>query len=160
MTTSTQSETLGPALGKITSGVYVLTTLAGGQKHGLLASWVMQAGFKPPAVTVAVEHDRDVLKVLTPGTKFVLNVVNEGNNDVMKRFSHYQPDQFEGLTLEETEYGIVINDTVAYLACEIKEIWRGPGDHSIVYAEIQDGKLLLNGEQKPFVHLRKNGFSY
>ena len=49
------ADAIGPVLGRTPSGVFILTASSGdGQETGMLASWVQQASFDPPAITVAV----------------------------------------------------------------------------------------------------------
>ena len=52
----------------------------------MLASWVMQAGFEPPMVSVAVKQGRYVCDWLTEGQPFVLNLVGEGQKKLLKHF--------------------------------------------------------------------------
>ena len=58
----TQAERIGPALGKIPSGLFVATaTINQGAKNvGMLCSFVEQAGFQPPMISMAVGHGRPV----------------------------------------------------------------------------------------------------
>jgi hypothetical protein len=53
----------GPAiaLGRIPSGLFVISWQEAGADRTMLASWVMQAGFAPPVVSVAVAPSRDLL---------------------------------------------------------------------------------------------------
>ena len=46
---------LAQALGRIPSGLFLVTTELGGAPLGFLGSFVMQVGFDPPTVCVAVE---------------------------------------------------------------------------------------------------------
>ena len=47
------------ALGRVPSGLFVVTARnSAGEETAFLASWVMQAGFDPPALSVAVGEDR------------------------------------------------------------------------------------------------------
>lgn len=158
MTTMTSKETLGRALGRVASGLYVVTTGTGDQKQGMLASWVMQASFEPPTVTIAVQHDREILKHFETTQKCVINVLSDGNSNLMGRFAKYRPDQFEGLDCQETPYGMILQDTVAYLSCEIQEKWNG-GDHYLLLCRVVEGDM-LNPDLQPWTHLRKNGFVY
>ena len=64
-------------LGKVPSGIYILTAQHGDDATGMLASWVMQAGFDPPMVTVAVNKSRYLAEWLREGSNFALNVVAE-----------------------------------------------------------------------------------
>lgn len=159
MTTLTAKEAIGKAIGRIASGIYIVTTGSGDQKQGMLASWVMQAGFEPPSVTIAVQQDRDILKALDTNRRLVINVLSEGNTNIMGRFAKPKPDQFDGLDMYENDYGVVLKDTVAFLSCEIREKWTNGGDHMIFLSEIQEGEV-MNGDLQPWTHLRKNGFVY
>lgn len=81
-----------PVLGRISSGIYILTAGTGKRATGMLASWVMQAGFEPPMVSVAVKSGRYLAEWLTAGEPFVLNVVAEKQFDLLKHFgSSFEP---------------------------------------------------------------------
>lgn len=43
----------------------------------LQASWVSQASFDPPGVTVAVKKDRAMSDMMTPGNKFAMSMLAE-----------------------------------------------------------------------------------
>ncbi|HAA88643.1 MAG TPA: flavin reductase family protein, partial [Verrucomicrobiales bacterium] len=51
-------ERIGPALGKLPSGVYIATSTLDGEEVGMLASFVEQAGFEPPTITAAISAGR------------------------------------------------------------------------------------------------------
>jgi hypothetical protein len=48
------------ALGRIPSGLFILTARFEDQSTGMLASWVQQVSFDPPLVSVAVKKGRFV----------------------------------------------------------------------------------------------------
>ncbi|MBC8108463.1 MAG: hypothetical protein H7Z14_17895, partial [Anaerolineae bacterium] len=48
--TDEQKLPIGKALGRIPSGVFVLTAAHAGERMAMLASWVQQAAFEPPAI--------------------------------------------------------------------------------------------------------------
>ncbi len=77
---------LEAVLGRVPSGLFILTVRHEQQETGMLASWVMQAGFEPPMVTVAVRADRDVGRWLTANEPFILNVLRA---DQKKLLSHF-----------------------------------------------------------------------
>jgi flavin reductase (DIM6/NTAB) family NADH-FMN oxidoreductase RutF len=158
MTTITAKEALGKALGRIASGIYVVTTGNGSEKMGMLASWIMQASFEPPQVTLVVQADREMLKALESNRKFVINVLSDENANLMGRFAKYRPEQFDDLPLTEESHGVILNDTVAYICCELKAQWPA-GDHIILLGEAVEGEI-QNPDLHPQTHLRKNGFSY
>jgi flavorubredoxin len=70
---------LDKALGRISGGLYIITSQKGDVKSAMLASWVTQASFKPLGLTIAVAKDRAIESLMHVGDRFVLNVLEEGN---------------------------------------------------------------------------------
>ena len=75
-----------PVLGRVPSGIFILTAGVGERATGMLSSWVMQAGFEPPMVSVGVKLGRYVCDWLTEGQPFVLNLVGESQSQLLKHF--------------------------------------------------------------------------
>ena len=80
-------QTVGKALGRIPSGVFVLTVSHGDQRDAMLASWVMQAGFEPPAVSISVAKGRPIVDLIKAGKLLGLSVLPEGDTKLMKRYA-------------------------------------------------------------------------
>ena len=57
-------QTVGKALGRIPSGVFVLTAVHENRRDAMLASWVQQVGFDPPAVSIAVAKGRPIVDLM------------------------------------------------------------------------------------------------
>src|SRR5262245_40404267 len=74
------------ALGRVPSGLFILTARHGADETGMLASWVQQCSFEPLLVSVAVRRDRYVAGWLTPDTLFALNVLDENQTDLVAHF--------------------------------------------------------------------------
>ena len=148
-------------LGRIPSGLFILTARHAEQETGMLASWVVQAGFEPPAVSVAVRRDRYVTQWLVPGVSFVLNLLSEGNKEFLKHFGKgFEPGEsaFQGLSIERTADGVVIlGNTLGHLECTVLT-HADSGDHRIFIAQVVGGRLLQDAP--PYVHIRKNGLRY
>src|SRR3954464_13286509 len=77
---------LGQALGRIPSGLYILTVRHGDRSTGMLASWVQQAGFEPPMLTVAVHRDRFGVDWIVASGKFALNQLPTGSKALIRHF--------------------------------------------------------------------------
>jgi flavin reductase (DIM6/NTAB) family NADH-FMN oxidoreductase RutF len=155
------SDQLHAALGRITSGIYILTIGQGDQATGMLASWVMQAGFDPPMVTVAVRHGRYVADWLADGAPFVLNIVADDQKHLLKHFGKgFEPGEpaFIGLDVQTTESGVpALADSVGHLQCE-PQSHVDSGDHRIVLARVTAGHHAA--DRPPMVHIRKSGAHY
>jgi len=152
---------LASVLGRVPSGLFVLTVKHGEIETGMLASWVMQAGFEPPMVTVALKQDRHVAKWLSDGSQFALNVLGEEHKSLVSHFGRgFEPHEsaFEGLNLLRTPAGLpALADALGYLECK-SQSHVDSGDHRIFLAEIVAGHFAADGE--PYVHVRKNGLRY
>ena len=149
------------ALGRVTSGIYILTAGKGERATGMLASWVMQAGFDPPMVSVAVKTGRYVEEWLTDCEPFVLNVVAEKQFNFLKHFGSgfdIGEPAFEGIDTVDTSSGVpALSESLGYLECE-PTTHADSGDHRIFLARVTGGKL--QSETPPMVHIRKSGANY
>jgi flavin reductase (DIM6/NTAB) family NADH-FMN oxidoreductase RutF len=128
----------------------------------MLSSWVMQAGFEPPMVSVAVKLDRYVCDRLTEGQPFVLNVVAESQTQFLKHFAKgFEPGQpaFEGLDVAHCARGVtILKDTIGHLECEpVRHI--DTGDHRVFLANVVRGRL-NHSDAQPMVHIRRSGAKY
>ncbi|HMO87498.1 MAG TPA: flavin reductase family protein [Lacipirellulaceae bacterium] len=148
-------------LGRIPSGIFILTSGTGEQATGMLASWVMQSGFDPPMVTVAVRHGRYVGDWLTAGQPFALNVVAADQHRLLKHFAKgFEPGEpaFDGLqTVSGTLGPTLLVDAVGHLECRPKG-HVDSGDHRVFLAEVVAGRL--QGDAAPMVHIRTSGSHY
>jgi flavin reductase (DIM6/NTAB) family NADH-FMN oxidoreductase RutF len=157
----TSKEILGPALGKLSSGVYIVTHTHDNKKEGMLATWIIQAAFEPPMLTVAIQKERHFLSKLENGVKFSVNAISKKNMDIFKAFAkpHKEgEDRFADLKLaDKNSAGPVFTDALSYLDCVVRN-QMAAGDHIVVLAEIVGGELL--NEDEAMLHTRKNGFQY
>ncbi|MDZ8259391.1 diflavin flavoprotein [Nostoc sp. ChiQUE01b] len=151
------------AVGRIVGSLCVLTAKEGDRSSAMLASWVSQASFSPPGLTIAVAKDRAVETLTHTGNKFVLNILKEGNHlGLMKHFlKPFGPgqDRFADVAAEEAESGSpILTDALAYLECSVQNRMES-GDHWLVYATVDNGKL-LDTDGVTAVHHRKTATHY
>jgi len=102
-TTEETRENIGRAIGRIASGVYIVTVKHDGVPDGMLTTWIAQAGFEPPMLSLAVKNDRPILQNLKKGTPFVVNVLSKKNMDIFKNFAKPHTEglnRFEGLEVD------------------------------------------------------------
>lgn len=158
-------ETIGPVLGRVPSGVFILTASDGnGHETGMLASWVQQAAFEPPMVTVAVNRKRYLNDWLQQEPKVALNLIGETQTEFLKHFGRgFESDQpaFEGVNISRGSNGLpILSDAIGYLEGNVVSNTEA-GDHIVYVVEITSaGAGVKLDEEKPMVHIRKNGFSY
>ena len=160
---SVPATTVEQAVGRIVGSLCILTAKQDDISSAMLASWVSQASFNPPGLTIAVAKDRAVETLMHSGNKFVLNVLKEGNHlGLMKHFlKPFGPaqDRFADVATQEAENGSpILNDALAYLECSVKNRMES-SDHWLVYATVENGKV-LNQDGVTAVHHRKTGTHY
>lgn len=131
----------------------------------MVASWVAQAGFEPPSLTVAVAKDRAIERLLQVGDAFVLNCLPEGPETapVMKHFLQRFPpggDRFAGVAWAPAPGcgSPVLERAVAYVECAVTARMEA-ADHWVVLATVRDGAV-LRPDVKTAVHRRKIGSYY
>ena len=159
---------LDKALGRLSGGLYVVTASQGEgeaqRRSAMVASWVSQASFAPPGLTVAVAKDRAIETLMQVGDRFVLNVLRDDNHqELMRHFlKRFRPgaDRFEGVNILEgvADGGPVLGDALAYLGCRVEQRMEGP-DHWIIYAVVEQGNV-ADTEAITAVHHRKVGNHY
>jgi len=149
------------ALGRVPSGLFVLTVSAGGAETGMLASWVQQCSFEPPRVSVAVAKERWVLPELTTGTAFAVNVLAEGEKKLVAHFGKgFARDAaaFTGLDVTRTADGApVLTAAHAHLACRVAARFDA-GDHVLVIGDVVAGAV--HHDARPATHVRRTGAHY
>lgn len=160
---SLPATTVEQAVGRIVGSLCVMTAKEGDRSSAMLASWVAQASFNPPGLTIAVAKDRAVETLTHSGNKFVLNILKEGDHlGLMKHFlKPFGPgqDRFADVAAEVAENGSpILTDALAYLECSVQNRMES-GDHWLVYATVENGKV-LNQDGVTAVHHRKSATHY
>jgi flavin reductase (DIM6/NTAB) family NADH-FMN oxidoreductase RutF len=161
MTLADSQRPVAAALGRIPSGLFIVTVRRGDMETGMLASWVQQCSFSPPMISVALERSRPFASFLAKQSPFTVNILDETQTDMISHFGRgFEPGEpaFEGLDVERGDTnGPVLSEALAFL--EAKTVERcSAGDHELILAEVVGGRLLSEGH--PMVHVRKNGFHY
>ncbi|HBE20543.1 MAG TPA: flavin oxidoreductase [Cyanobacteria bacterium UBA11149] len=149
------------AVGRVVGSLCVLSAKRENISSGMLASWVTQASFNPPGITVAIAKDRAVESLTHTGDNFVLNILQEGKTIRRHFLKPFAPgeDRFAGLNVIESENGCpILNEALAYLECTVKNRMEC-GDHWLVYAGVNNGKV-LQSTGITAVHHRKSGSHY
>jgi flavin reductase (DIM6/NTAB) family NADH-FMN oxidoreductase RutF len=149
------------ALGRVVSGVFVVTVRQGERESGMLASWVQQCSFEPPQVTLAVNRKREINSWLTDGALFTLNILDDGQTELVAHFGRgFNPGEpaFTGLEITRPDGAPpVLSEALAYLVCRVTARYT-LGDHDLIVGVITSGQVLSDGH--PMVHIRKSGLHY
>lgn len=150
------------ALKKITYGFYIVTSRKSSEEMSTreedyiaaaTVSWVSQASFDPPLVTVAVKKNSDLHETIEKSRSFAVNIVGKEQQDMLSSFakdSSVEGDKINGFSFSSAQTGApVLDDVPAYFECEVKEDVT-IGDHSIFVGEVVSGAT-RNAEAVPLV---------
>lgn len=156
---------LAPVLGRVASGVFILTVGDGqGNETGMLASWVQQAGFDPPAVTVAVNRDRWWRPWLDAHPRMALSIIASTQKEMLRHFGKgfaKNEAAFTNLEITRGSTGLpLLARSIGTLEGKIVSRMAS-GDHEICLVQIESATTgsLLEGDT-PMVHIRKSGLRY
>ena len=154
---------LDKALGRLSGGLYVVTARDGEglerRQSAMVASWVSQASFSPPGITVAVAKDRAIESFMQVGRYFVVNILREDNYQNMFRhfLKRFAPgaDRFAEVDIIENiaKGGPVLTESLAFLDCKVISRLETP-DHWIIYGIVENGNV-SDLSCKTAVHHRK-----
>lgn len=155
---------VGPALGKVPSGLAICTAQHGSERTAFLASWCQQVSFEPPLVAVCIKAGRPIEKLIEGSGHFALNLVAEGDFGALKRYGKgfepgVDPWAEDPQSLMEGQPAPVFANGYAYLVLKHTKVLETGGDHQIHIGEVVGGAL-QDAEKKPYIHIRKDGFGY
>jgi flavorubredoxin/flavin reductase (DIM6/NTAB) family NADH-FMN oxidoreductase RutF len=159
--TEAQADRTEQAMGRVVGSLSVVTVQRGDTKAAILTSWVSQATFNPPGITIAIAKDRTEGILDHAGDQFVLNVLREGGS--LRR--HFQKptapnvDPLAEVEVESARNGNpVLKDALAYLECTVQNR-LDCGDHWLLYAIVHTGKVHDATGTTAVLH-RKSGAAY
>jgi flavin reductase (DIM6/NTAB) family NADH-FMN oxidoreductase RutF len=159
---ATDKDSIGKALGRVASGLYIITVRLGERQTAFLGSWVQQASFNPPMVSVAVGVGRPAQELFEDGATFAVNVIPHGDTSLMKHFGKgFGPDQdpYVGVETLRGVTGVeLLPQALANLECKIVAS-QAAGDHVVYFGEVIAGRIDRDGGT-PRTHVRPSGFHY
>jgi flavin reductase (DIM6/NTAB) family NADH-FMN oxidoreductase RutF len=133
------------AFGKMTYGIYVLTTAADEQINGMIASWVSQVSYDPPLIMAAVHPNRYSHRLISQSRAFALHITARDRKDFLKRFKGPDPlAKFTGIEWKKGKTGSpLIRDCIAWFDCEVIDRFE-PGNHTLFVGKVVDAEVLSN----------------
>ena len=95
-------DSIGEALGRIPSGLFVLTARHEDRRMGMLCSWVQQVCFEPAMVMVAIAKGRPIMPLISESHRFGLCQLAKSDKLLLRKFAgKLEPneDPFLGLDI-------------------------------------------------------------
>ena len=147
-------------LRKIPHGLYVCGVRDGDNLNGFIASWVMQASFKPPLVVNCVNQSSGSHAMIKASGVFALSFLEAGQKEMAQKFFKPQRrvgNKFEDVEFYEGETGCpIIKDSLGYIECNVVDAVER-GDHTVFVGEVIAAGIHREGE--PLL-LESTGWNY
>ena len=126
------------ALGAFTTGVTIVTTLAGdGRRVGLTCNSFSSVSITPPLVLWSLGVHSINLPVFIEASHFAINILAADQSALSRRFASAVEDRFAGVAVTPSEDGVpLIDGAAAQLECR-NEARHYSGDHVIFIGEVQ-----------------------
>lgn len=134
-------------VGRLASGVAVITTRHNDVDFGMTASAVTSLSLEPPMMLVCVNRAAATREAVSGSGVFGINILHEGQADLALHFATPSADKFADVEHGRGELGCPrLSGTLAWLECEVADDVAG-GTHSVFfghvrYAEARDGRPL------------------
>ena len=147
------------ALRMLSYGVYILTSKAEDDYCGATVTWVSQASFDPPMISVCLKQDSGSYHVVKKRREFLLHLLGNEQKDLAASF--FKPTVIKDRYINGHEFALkfdlpLIKEVPAYLYCQVSEILES-GDHPLFLAEVKDA--VVDNDSQP-LELRPTGWSY
>ena len=134
-------------LGKMTYGIYILTTAYKEEVNGMVASWVSQVSYNPPLVMVAIHPNRYSHHLITQSGYFALHLLDQNQTHLIEHFKGPDPVKKFAATpwLRGKTGSPVLKSCLGYMECEVKDSYS-PGNHTLFIGEITDAQAFSEGQ--------------
>ena len=149
------------ALRKIPHGVYIVGVKQASALNAFTATWLTQVSFTPPLVTVGIRKDSHSLAMIQQDKVFSVNILGKQQKAVAEHF--VKPAATLGEKLKGVRYRLgktgvpILEDAIAYLECELREVANKHGDHALVIGEVIEAGVR---QDEPALTLLDTGWHY
>jgi len=135
------------ALGKMTYGIYVLTTFYKDEINGMIASWVTQVSYDPFLIMIGIHPNRYSHRLIEKSGFFALHILSKTQNDLLRQFKGPDPKaKFSPIGWARGKTNCpILNECVAYMECNVKTSYS-PGNHTLFIGEVVDAKIFSKEE--------------
>ena len=148
-------------LRKIPHGVYIVGVKNGAQLNAFTGTWFTQVSFTPPLVALGVKKDSHSFEMMKQSGVFSINLLGKDQKSVAEHF--VKPATVVGEKLKGVRYRLgrtgvpILEEAIAYVECEVREIANERGDHAVVIGEVVEAGV---ARDEPALTLMDTGWHY
>lgn len=133
---------------RITTGVYVVGTVAGQKQNAFTAAWVMPVSFQPLLLALSINPHHSSYAMIKASGVFSINALGRSQLDLAAHFgAPAVADRLASVSYSFGKTGApLLEDAVARFECELHGECSA-GDHVLVLGRVIDGELLKPQEE-------------
>ena len=141
---------------KVSYGLYIVSSGDKIDGNGYIANAVFQVTAEPAQFAICCNKDNHTTKFLKQSQVFSISVLKEGaDSEIIGRFGYKSGKDFNKLIGVQIKHGvtgvpIVLEDTVAYFECRIKQT-LDVGTHIMYIGEVVEAEL-INSKPDPLTY--------
>jgi flavin reductase (DIM6/NTAB) family NADH-FMN oxidoreductase RutF len=119
-------------LGLFPTGVTIVTAAGADGPAGLTTNAFMSLSLDPPLIVVAFDNASRTLPVVRASGRFAVNVLRAGQEELAATFASklVAAEKFAEITHTEQHGVPVLDDALAWLACDVQDLVPR-GDHTV-----------------------------
>ena len=148
-------------LRRIPHGIYVVGVWDDDRLGAFTATWLTQASFTPPLIVMGVRKDSHVFPMIRDGGRFSVNLLGKHQKAVAEHFvksATVAGEKLDGVAYRRGRTGApILEDAIAYVECEVREIANERGDHALVIGEVVEAGIQRD---EPPLTLADTGWHY
>ncbi len=149
-------------LGKVVTGVSILTLNENDELDGLMVSFVQQIAFNPPMLMISIAKDRPIIAKIKKVIFATLNILAKDNHEFFKAFAGPNLSSQERFGLvnyeKQADYGPILLKALGFINLRLTKSSEA-GCHEVLFFTVDGGQIFAsNGE--PMVHIRNDGLKY
>ena len=150
------------ALRKFPHGVYVVGTKQQDHVNAFTATWLTQVSFSPPLVALGVKKEGHSFGIIQESKVFSINILGASQKSLAEHF--VKPAGVAGKKLGGVRHRLgktgvpILDEAIAFLECEVREIANGQGDHAVIIGEVVEAGV--RDKDAPALTLRETGWHY
>jgi flavin reductase (DIM6/NTAB) family NADH-FMN oxidoreductase RutF len=139
------------ALGRFASGVTIITTRDADSDYGATVSAFSSVSMDPPLILCCFSKGGGTMRALLRSGRFAVNLLEQSQSAIAKRFASPVADRFDGVKLERDSAGLpLVAGALAQLTCTVTSKVHA-GDHIVVFGTVESIEV---GEGEPLVVFR------
>jgi flavin reductase (DIM6/NTAB) family NADH-FMN oxidoreductase RutF len=124
------------AMGRLVSGVSVVTAMAGGEPHGMTISSLISVSLQPPLLLVSLTAGSRTAEAAGASGRFGVSILSAAQEMIARRFASPGTDHFAGLPVTYGDHDVpIVPNALVHLECAANQTVTA-GDHLLVVGEV------------------------